>query len=524
MSQSNWAAMFQLLLLACLGTHQSASQHVEHFNCNSPTGLYYISGLDWSTKYNNATAAGNKCRTIAPGVSFALINSTDLSGTNRNCLLAFLAHIAAAYPGNSVSAWLDSSTGTDRHCYPGPACSSTNVTICKYNKPEAADLTNSCPVLPPITNGIATYPSGLVFPSEAFYACNIGYRLHGPSNRQCYSHLKASSTITTPAAWDSSSSRTCHVNNCQVPRLADGQVLGTSPYYMAKCDVGFKLVGNVQITCISDTETTPMPACQPIRCLAPSIPHSAGLMDTGKYSDIGQRVDVNCAHGYRLVGNSTVECMRFGGWTNLPACEGIRCTAPVIPHSTGLIDKYYDIGQRVDVHCSHGYRLVGNSTVECLPFGGWTSLPTCDGYLCAFPPRVMNGHVTVQSYLRGGTAHVACNAGYGLHVHAANTTTCLGNGSWSRPLGTCLRSSDSSGATSDTTTSSIVVGVASFLAGFLIPTVVFACILKRRAQEHRVETTQAPVQLSNDIVLPNLKKNDAYGIVECHQETQYETI
>eukprot|EP00117_Sycon_ciliatum_P045181 scpid35950/ scgid32506/ CUB and sushi domain-containing protein 1; CUB and sushi multiple domains protein 1 len=436
MSLSTRDVVSRLLFLACIGTLQSAGQHVEHFNCNSPTGLYYISGLDWSTVYNNATAGGHKCRTITPTVSFALINSTDLSGTNRNCLLAFLAHIAAAHPGNSVSAWLDSSTGTDRHCYPGPACSSTNVTICKFNKPEAADLTNSCPILPPITNGIITYPSGLVFPSEAFYACNIGYRLHGPSHRASHSHyVKQPGDIPVPATWDSSSSHTCNVNNCQAPRLADGQISGTSPYYMASCNVGFKLVGNAQITCISDTETTPMPACQPIRCPAPSIPHSAGLMD--KYSDIGQQVEVNCSRGYRLVGNSTVECTRFGGWTSLPTCEAIRCPAPSIPHSAGLIDKYSDIGQRVDLNCSHGYRLVGNSTVECEGSGGWTSLPTCEKIHihCQAPAQPENGYLLLDGLEVHSAFNITCKEGY--RSTQAEPSKCMPSGNWSNPPGKC---------------------------------------------------------------------------------------
>ncbi|XP_065188935.1 complement component receptor 1-like protein isoform X2 [Sycon ciliatum] len=436
MSLSIRDVVLRLLLLECITTLQSAGQHVEHFNCNSPTGLYYISGLDWSTKYNSTTAAGHKCRTILTDVSFALINSTDLSGTNRNCLLAFLAHIAAAHPGNSVSAWLYSSTGRDRHCYPGPTCSSTNVTICKFNKPEAADLTNSCPILPPITNGIITYPSGLVFPSEAFYACNIGYRLHGPSHRASRSHyVKQPGDIPVPATWDPSSSHTCNVNNCHAPRLPDGQVLGTSPYYMAKCDVGFKLVGNAQITCISDTETTPKPACQPIRCPAPSIPHSAGLMDN--YSDIGQQVEVNCSRGYRLVGNSTVECTRFGGWTSLPTCEAIRCPAPSIPHSAGLIDKYSDIGQRVDLNCSHGYRLVGNSTVECEGSGGWTSLPTCEKIHihCQAPAQPENGYLLLDGLDVHSAFNITCKEGY--RSTQAEPSKCMPSGSWSNPPGKC---------------------------------------------------------------------------------------
>ncbi|XP_065198111.1 mucin-5AC-like [Sycon ciliatum] len=82
-------------------------------------------------------------------------------------------------------------------------------------------------------------------------------------------------------------------------------------------------------------------------------------------------------------------------------------------------------------------------------------------------------------------------------------------------------SSDSSGATSGTT---IIVGVACFLAGFLISTMIFVCIIKRRAQEPRAETTNVPVQFSKDIDMPDLKENDAYGIRTSSEGTHYDTI
>eukprot|EP00117_Sycon_ciliatum_P042224 scpid107899/ scgid30744/ len=82
-------------------------------------------------------------------------------------------------------------------------------------------------------------------------------------------------------------------------------------------------------------------------------------------------------------------------------------------------------------------------------------------------------------------------------------------------------SSDSSGATSGTT---IIVGVACFLAGFLISTMIFVCIIKRRAQEPRAETTNVPVQFSKDIDMPDLKENDAYGIRTSSEGTHCDTI
>ncbi|XP_065188936.1 CUB and sushi domain-containing protein 1-like isoform X3 [Sycon ciliatum] len=472
MSLSIRDVVLRLLLLECITTLQSAGQHVEHFNCNSPTGLYYISGLDWSTKYNSTTAAGHKCRTILTDVSFALINSTDLSGTNRNCLLAFLAHIAAAHPGNSVSAWLYSSTGRDRHCYPGPTCSSTNVTICKFNKPEAADLTNSCPILPPITNGIITYPSGLVFPSEAFYACNIGYRLHGPSHRASRSHyVKQPGDIPVPATWDPSSSHTCNVNNCHAPRLPDGQVLGTSPYYMAKCDVGFKLVGNAQITCISDTETTPKPACQPIRCPAPSIPHSAGLMDN--YSDIGQQVEVNCSRGYRLVGNSTVECTRFGGWTSLPTCEEIHihCQAPAQPENGYLLLDGLDVHSAFNITCKEGYRSTQAEPSKCMPSGSWSNPPgKCEEAKCRKQEAPPNGEIIGYIPLAGREVFYYCNDDY--ELEGSRTQKCKMDGNWTGLAPACVKKATEeqvSWVSQPASLSVIVVMVVMVLVALLLP-------------------------------------------------------
>ncbi|XP_065188940.1 uncharacterized protein LOC135819623 [Sycon ciliatum] len=436
MSLSTRDVVSRLLFLACIGTLQSAGQHVEHFNCNSPTGLYYISGLLWSTKYNNATAAADKCQTAAPGVSFALISSTDFSGTNMNCLLAFLAHIAAAHPGNSVSAWLDSSTGTNRRCYPGPACSNTNVTICKYNKPDAANLTNSCPVLPPITNGIIMYPSGLVFPSEAFYTCNIGYQLHGHSNRACESYKKSTtSTPATPAAWKST--------------------------------------------------PTPTPICNAIQCPPPRIPHSTDLID--KYYDIGQQVEVNCSQGYRLVGNSAVECMRFGGWTSLPTCEEIHCQAPARPENGYLLLDGLEVHSAFNITCKEGYRSTQAEPSKCMPSGNWSSPPgKCEEAKCRKQEAPPNGELIgyIEVPLAGREVFYYCNDDY--ELEGSRTQKCKMDGDWTGLAPACVKKATEeqvSWVSQPASLSVIVVMVVMVLAALLLPLCFILSRYRSRSQD-----------------------------------------
>ncbi|XP_065188160.1 sushi, von Willebrand factor type A, EGF and pentraxin domain-containing protein 1-like [Sycon ciliatum] len=442
---------------------------------------------------------------------------------------------------------------------------------------QHVDLTNRCPLLAPITNGIITYPSGLVFPSEAFYTCNIGYRLHGPSNRACQSYVGFHKQIT-PTAWKSPSSSTCKVNNCTAPHLADGQVLGTSPYFMASCKDGFKLVGNVQITCISDTETTPMPACQPFICTPPAISH-------GITSSTEPTHTTKCNSGFELVGDPIVKCASNKTATTLPTCKRYQCTSPPRVTNGHVTVQGYLRGGTAHVACNAGYNLHGANTTTCVSNGSWShTLGNCLSTTCNYEFNISNGVVVLNGtppYLVGSSIYVQCISGYtgggivlceadgtwtnttctripcevfqsvengvallnddfsptlavlvcneGYHLIGTALLHCSTTGVWSAPIPMCKQgsssaaagSSDSSGATSNTT---IIVGVASFLAGFLIPTVIYVCILKRRAQEHRVETTQAPVELCNKIDLPDLKENDAYGIGTSSDETHYDTI
>lgn len=145
---------------------------------------------------------------------------------------------------------------------------------------------------------------------------------------------------------------------------------------------------HLNYTCIPDD-------CPPIA----NIIHGTGCEPTP--TPVGKTCTFSCNPGYRLVGQSTFECLfkedpifecnRSWQSAPLPVCTPITCNPSALTTpNNGFFENCQNVGlnQECRVICSPGYLLVPNNPVlRCTEFG-WMpqTLPECQLIRC--PPLV----------------------------------------------------------------------------------------------------------------------------------------
>eukprot|EP00117_Sycon_ciliatum_P019988 scpid54622/ scgid17941/ Sushi, von Willebrand factor type A, EGF and pentraxin domain-containing protein 1 len=246
------------------------------------------------------------------------------------------------------------------------------------------------------------------------------------------SEVVGSATVTCMTGGSWSTMPTC-VAMC--PTLAISQATYSTSSRLVgavvdvMCNTGYQLVGSPQVTCSTGSIWSAEPACSEA-CPVLNI-SQATLSTTSRV--IGASVDVTCNSGFLLVGMQTITCMTGRMWSAVPSCQEV-CPALNIAQAM-YSSTTRTIGTTVTVSCNPGYQLLGLSTVNCMAGRIWTQLPTCEAIVCSTLPTITNGVAAPISTARYGVATVQCMAGYTLS--GSLTTTCLPNGSWALPIGTC---------------------------------------------------------------------------------------
>ncbi|XP_065189195.1 sushi, von Willebrand factor type A, EGF and pentraxin domain-containing protein 1-like isoform X2 [Sycon ciliatum] len=395
--------LFALVLISASWLQIDAQSYVYHFNCNNPQGLFYISNPVWTS-----TASCSGANLLLPD-----------SEASSTCVQNYIAHINSQL-GTMSTVYTDLNGAVS--CYPrvDPCPSTGTVVMCRNTLPAASNATTNprCPEDLQISNGKVLYPSGNIFPSQSFDTCNQGYYISGFRLAEC----------STAGTWGNRVA-TCTGYNCPQPTLANGLITGTAPLYTASCNSGYLLSGSINVTCLTANTNTPLPTCIE-QC--PVLAISDATYDTTTRV-VGTTVTVSCASGFGVMGSATVTCMAGGSWSTLPtcveACPALNIAQAIYSSTTRTI------GTTVAVSCNPGYQLLGLSTVNCMAGRIWTQLPTCEDIVCSTLPTITNGVAAPISTARYGVATVQCMAGYTLS--GSLTTTCLPNGSWALPIGTC---------------------------------------------------------------------------------------
>nr|XP_054504513.1 complement receptor type 1-like [Agelaius phoeniceus] len=198
--------------------------------------------------------------------------------------------------------------------------------------------------------------------------------------------------------------------------------------------------------------------CIPKACSYPGEPVNGRLVLPEAFT-FGTKVNFTCNTGYRLIGDSEIECVfrnEVLTWDReIPICQAIPCAPPpeiANGQHNGMDKEYFQYGDSVTYQChkprmgERPFSLLGEASIFCTSKdnlnGVWSSpAPECKVVTCK-QPRVENGKLLSgyqPDYSFGDTVVFNCNLHYSLS--GSEASTCKDNGLWEPPLPLCQRSS-----------------------------------------------------------------------------------
>ncbi|NXX19628.1 CR1L protein, partial [Podargus strigoides] len=200
--------------------------------------------------------------------------------------------------------------------------------------------------------------------------------------------------------------------------------------------------------------------CIPKSCSYPGEPPNGrlNLEEKARFA-FGSAVNFTCNTGYRLVGNSQIQCVIKNGvvtWDrDLPICEPIPCPPPpeiANGEHNGGDKELFEYGAPVTYRChtvkrgERPFSLVGDASIICTTTDGingvWSKpAPACKVVTCEHP-RVENGKLLSghrAEYTYRDTVMFDCSFRYALR--GSDVSTCRETGLWDPPLPLCQLSS-----------------------------------------------------------------------------------
>ncbi|KAK2526507.1 hypothetical protein Q9233_008277 [Columba guinea] len=261
------------------------------------------------------------------------------------------------------------------------------------------------------------------------------------------------------------------VGACDVPpRLPSAELkeryqgMTTFPYGLRveyTCRPGYMRNVNVQNTLVCGRNSRwhgSMEFCIPKPCSYPGEPANGRLVLTERFT-FGSSVNFTCNTGYRLIGDSQIQCVIKNGaitWDrDIPICEPIPCPPPPEiangEHSGAGKDRF-EYGASVTYRChpvkrgEAPFSLVGDDSIFCTTTdnlnGVWSkAAPECKVVNCEQPSvehgELLSGYRPAYTYR--DTVVFDCNFRYAMN--GSDTSTCQENGLWDPPLPRCQLSS-----------------------------------------------------------------------------------
>ena len=140
-----------------------------------------------------------------------------------------------------------------------------------------------------------------------------------------------------------------------------------------------------------------------IMCDVPGIANATSPYNSLFQINANSAQAVSCLSGYAINGSSMIQCRPDGTNTAAPTCDvPITCTVPKIDHATNGHDQQFTMnaGTTVNITCSTGYSIMGNSNISCDGSGHLpTQLPTCnrDPYITRTIPSISGSEVDIGS-------------------------------------------------------------------------------------------------------------------------------
>ena len=270
--------------------------------------------------------------------------------------------------------------------------------------------------------------------SELVYKCSDGFLLVGNSNLTCL----------TSGLWSSAPPR-CDAVSCGDPGQVSNSLRSGSEFTFSKrvsfsCQPGYLLSGESTLRCLSNGSwTSSLPSCNIVSCGSPDSISNGSL--TGRVFTYNSSVTYKCDIGFNLIGDSTLSCLSSGVWSSsVPSCNLVSCGNPLHVDNGILMGSVFTYNQHVQYRCQPGYMLSGESDFVCQADSSWSSSwPSCSRISCGYPGAVGNGSMSAidGNYLFQSVVSFVCNSGFDLY--GSSRVSCLANGNWSDRLPTCAR-------------------------------------------------------------------------------------
>ncbi|NWX03753.1 CR2 protein, partial [Caloenas nicobarica] len=197
-----------------------------------------------------------------------------------------------------------------------------------------------------------------------------------------------------------------------------------------------------------------MEICTPKLCSSPGEPANGRLVLAEEFT-FGSSVNFTCNTGYRLIGDSQIQCVIKNGvitWDrDIPICQPIPCPPPpeiANGEHSGAGKERFEYGASVTYRChpvkrgETPFSLVGDDSIFCTTTdnlnGVWSkAAPECKVVNCE-QPSVENGELLSgyrAAYNYRDTVVFDCNFRYAMN--GSDTSTCKENGLWDPPLPRC---------------------------------------------------------------------------------------
>nr|XP_015201270.1 PREDICTED: sushi, von Willebrand factor type A, EGF and pentraxin domain-containing protein 1 [Lepisosteus oculatus] len=147
-----------------------------------------------------------------------------------------------------------------------------------------------------------------------------------------------------------------------------------------RCKPGFDLVGSsIRLCQPSGKWSGTDPSCKVRACPRLSKLKHGHIKCSAPDASYRTTCDVRCEEGYRLEGSARLTCQASGRWTSpVPQCVEIHCPPLQKPKNVLLLpptcgDKEMKMGTTCQLSCHHGYSLSGETEVQCLTSGKWST-------------------------------------------------------------------------------------------------------------------------------------------------------
>ncbi|XP_078263870.1 complement factor H-like isoform X2 [Rhinoraja longicauda] len=247
------------------------------------------------------------------------------------------------------------------------------------------------------------------------YRCNDGFKPGGD-------------LVTTCDRFGWSPVPSCTPIICRKATIEHGEFKGENRMYSHQesveytCD-NYERTGGGRIRCTAQG-WHPIPACPEITCTRPG-----GRIQLTPYQwryRLQQDVQYRCARrGSRHRSRCTVN-----GWHPAIVCPDDPCQRPEINNAVSFYRRQYRHGESLQVNCAHGFKLQGDATIQCRD-AEWTfdrSFPACNELGCVEPPTIDNGDFNPKKtrYDQNEVVSYACLEGY--YLSGESSLRCDSNG------------------------------------------------------------------------------------------------